>query len=481
MNHRSVFNMLGRILCLEAAMLVFPIAVALIYREATVFSFAVSIAISLLVGSIMILLSGKKEHIIFAKDGLITTAAAWLFMSLIGALPFWLSGEIPSYIDAFFETVSGFTTTGASILTDVEAMSCSLLFWRSFTHWCGGMGVIVLMMAIMPTSSGRSMHIMRAEMPGPTVGKLVPRVRDTAKILYLIYIVLTLCEILMLWAGDMTLFESVVHSLGTAGTGGFGIKADSVGSYSAYSQWVITAFMLIFGINFNLYFLFLAGKVKSAVKSEELRAYFAIVVLAVILIAVNCAKLFDSVSVAVRASAFQVASIITTTGYSTVNFDMWPGFSKAILFILMFVGGCAGSTAGGIKVSRILMMFKTICSDLRRMAHPRAVTTMRFEGKTVDGSTCRGIGEYLMLYLFTFGAFFLLVSLEPFDFETNFTAVATCINNVGPGFAGVGPASSFSAYSGFSKIVLSLAMLLGRLEFYPLLLAVLPSTWSNRA
>ncbi len=473
--------MLGRILCLETAMLAFPIAVALLYREATVGALAISAAISLAVGILMMLLSGKNEHVIFAKDGLVTTAAAWLFMSLIGALPFWLSGEVSSYIDAFFETVSGFTTTGASILTDVEAMSRSLLFWRSFTHWCGGMGVIVLMMAIMPTSSGRSMHIMRAEMPGPTVGKLVPRVRDTAKILYLIYIALTLCEILMLWVGDMDLFESVVHSLGTAGTGGFGIKGDSIGSYSAYSQWVITAFMLIFGINFNLYFLVLAGKAKSAVRSEELRAYFIIVAVATGAIAVNCFKLFGGVAEAIRTSAFQVASIITTTGYSTVNFDLWPGFSKTVLFILMFVGGCAGSTAGGIKVSRILMMFKTICSDLRRMAHPRAVTTMRFEGKTVDGATRRGIGEYLMLYLFTFGAFFLLVSFEPFDFETNFTAVATCINNVGPGFAGVGPAASFAAYSGFSKLVLSLAMLLGRLEFYPLLLAALPSTWSNRA
>lgn len=472
--------MLGRILCLEAALLTLPGVVALIYREDTLTAFALSIAISAALGLAMVLLSGRHEHIIFAKDGLVTTAAAWLLMSLVGALPFYISGEIPSFIDAFFETVSGFTTTGASILTDVEKMSHGMLFWRSFTHWCGGMGIIVLMMAIMPTSSGRSMHIMRAEMPGPTVGKLVPRVRDTAKILYLIYIALTFCEIIFLRCGDMTLFESIVHSLGTAGTGGFGIKVDSIGSYSAYSQWVITVFMLIFGVNFNLYFLLLARKLKSAFKSEEMRAYFIIVVLAAAAIAVNTYHMFDSVADAVRASAFQVASIITTTGYSTVDFNLWPSFSKAVIFILMFIGGCAGSTAGGIKISRIIMMFKTIANDLRRLAHPRAVTTVSFEGKTVDEPTRRGVGEYLMLYLFVFGACFLAVSFESFDFETNFTAVATCINNVGPGFGGVGPASSFAAYSPLSKIILSVAMLLGRLEFYPLLLAALPATWTRR-
>lgn len=472
--------MLGRILCLEAALLVLPAAVAAIYRESTLPAFALSIAISTALGLIMVLASGKREHIIFAKDGLITTALAWLLMSLVGALPFYISGEIPSLVDAFFETVSGFTTTGASILSDVEQMSRGMLFWRSFTHWCGGMGVIVLMMAIMPSPSGRAMHIMRAEMPGPTVGKLVPRVRDTAKILYLIYIALTLCEILFLWAGDMNLFESIVHSLGTAGTGGFGIKHDSVGSYSAYSQWVITVFMLIFGVNFNLYFLILARKLKSALKSEEMRAYFILVAVASAAIAVNTLDMFDSLADAIRTSTFQVASIITTTGYSTVDFNLWPGFSKAILFILMFFGGCAGSTAGGIKLSRIIMMLKTVANDLRRLAHPRAVTTVSFEGKTVDETTKRGVGEYLMLYLFVFGACFLAVSLDSFDFETNFTAVATCINNVGPGFAAVGPASSFADYSAFSKLVLSAAMLLGRLEFYPLLLAALPATWTRR-
>lgn len=481
MNHRSVFNMLGRILRLEAFLMLLPMIVALLYDEDSVMAFFAAICVAYVAGLVLKLLSGKKEdHMIFAREGLVTVAAAWVLLSAIGALPFYFSGEIPSYTDAFFETVSGFTTTGASILTDIESMSHGLLFWRSFTHWIGGMGVIVLIMAIMPTSSGRSMHIMKAEMPGPIIGKLVPRVRDTAKILYLIYIVLTLVEIIFLLAGDMDLFESVVHSFGTAGTGGFGVKSDSIGGYSAYSQWVITIFMLVFGINFNLYFLILIGRIKSVLKSEELRAYFLIVAAAIAVVMANVYHLFGNFTDALRHSAFQVASIITTTGYATTDFNLWPGTAKTVLLMLMFIGGCAGSTAGGIKVSRIFMMFKTIGNNLLKMLHPRAVTTVRFEGKPVDEATRRGVGEYIMLYFFIFAVFLLLISFEPFGFETNFSAISACINNVGPGFAAVGPAANFASYSVFSKYVLSFAMLLGRLEIYPLLLALMPGTWLKK-
>ena len=427
--------MLGLTLRLEAILMLLPLVVSLIYGEDCVTAFIAAIAIAFGAGVILKLISGKEENMVLAREGLVTVAAAWVFLSAVGALPFYFSGEIPSYTDAFFETVSGFTTTGASVITDVESLSYGILFWRSFTHWIGGMGVIVLVMAITPTSSGRSMHVMRAEMPGPIVGKLLPRVRDTAKILYLIYIALTVAEILFLVAGDMNLYESIVYSFGTAGTGGFGIRGDSVGSFSAYSQWVITAFMLIFGVNFNIYFLILMGRVKNVLKSDELRAYILIVVAAIGVVAVNIYHLFGNLADTMRYASFQVASIITTTGYATADFNLWPGTSKIILLLLMFVGACAGSTAGGLKVSRIVIMFKTLGNNLRKMLRPRSVTTVRFEGKAVDEATRRGVGEYLMLYLFLYAAFMILISFEPFDFETNFSAIAACINNVGPGFS----------------------------------------------
>ena len=481
MNHKSVLNTLGLMLRLEAALLLLPMVVALLYDEKTVMAFVITIALAFGVGILLKILCKKHDQIIFAKDGLVTVALAWIILSAVGALPFYISGEIPSYIDAFFETVSGFTTTGASILTDITSLSRGLQFWRSFTHWMGGMGVIVLLMAIQPSSSGRSMHIMRAEMPGPIVGKIVPKVRDTAKILYLIYIVLTLAEVIFLLAGDMNLFESLVHSFGTAGTGGFGIKPDSLAGYSAYSQWVITIFMLIFGVNFNLYFLVLIGRASNILKSEEFRAYIGIVIASIAVITYNIYHLFGNFADSLRHASFQVASIITTTGYATTDFNLWPNTSKVILLLLMFIGGCAGSTAGGIKVSRIFIMFKTIGNNLKKMLHPRSVSTIQFEGKTIDESTRRGVGEYLMLYLALYAMFLLLLSFEPFDFETNFSAISACFNNVGPGFGAVGPASSFTAYSGFSKIVLSFSMLFGRLELYPILLALMPSTWRKNS
>ena len=479
MNRRMVVYMLGQIVKLEAALLVLPLVVSLLYRESCALHFAIVAAGALVVGFAMTLLSRPGTQVMYAKEGFVIVAVAWLLLSAIGALPFYFSGEIPSYVDAFFETVSGFTTTGASILTDVEAMSHGLLFWRSFTHWIGGMGVLVLMMAIVPSASGRTMHIMRAEVPGPIVGKLVPRVRDTAKILYLLYLVLTVVQVVLLLCGGMNLFDSLIHTFGTAGTGGFGTYADSLGSFSPYIQWIIAIFMLLFGVNFNLYYLLLVRHFRDALTSRELWAYGGIVVVAVAVITGNIYSLYQSFGEAVRQATFQVSSIITTTGFATTNFDQWPGLSKAVLLMLMFIGGCAGSTAGGLKVSRIQLLVKSIQRELRRLLHPRSVGVVKLEGRRVDDATVQGAGTYLALYLLLFAGIFLVVSLEPFGLESNFSAVAACFNNVGPGFGEVGPAGSYAAYTGLSKVVLSVAMLLGRLEIYPLLLALAPSTWTK--
>lgn len=477
MNYRMIFHMVGQITKLEAALLLLPTCVALLYRESCVFALLFTAVFALCVGFAFTLFSRPRSQVIFAKEGFVIVALAWMLLSAIGAIPFCLTREIPSYIDAFFETVSGFTTTGASILTDVESMSRGLLFWRSFTHWIGGMGVLVLIMALLPTGSGRSIHIMRAEVPGVTVGKLAPRLRDTAKILYLIYIALTLVEIGFLLAGGMSAFDSVVHAFGTAGTGGFGIRADSIAGYSPYLQWVITVFMLLFGVNFNVYFLLVMRHFGKALRNGELWMYLCIVLCATGLITLNTVSLYNGVGETVRHAAFQVSSIITTTGYATTDFNLWPDFSKAILLALMFVGGCAGSTAGGLKVSRILLLFKTFRRDLQRQLHPHAVGAIKLDGKRLDDGAVQSVSAYILLYFVVFGAGFLLLSLEPFGLETNFSAMAACLNNVGPGFAAVGPAGNFSIYSGFSTLLLSLAMLLGRLEIYALLLTLTPSTW----
>ena len=480
MNRRMVFYTVGQILLLEAVLLVLPLAVSLVYAESCFTSFIITILITAASGFLLKLIFKPKDHVIFAKEGFLIVALAWLMMSLFGALPFVLSREIPSFINAFFETVSGLTTTGASIIPDLSVMSKGILFWRSFTHWIGGMGIIVLIMAIIPTTSGRSIHVMRAEMPGPIVGKLVPRIRDTAKILYLIYIVMTAVEIVLLKLGDMSLFDSVVHSFGTAGTGGFGIRGDSLGSYSAYSQWVITIFMLIFGVNFNLYYLLLVRRARTVFRSEELRAYAAVVVAAVVMIAINIRGIYETFGETIRHAAFQVSSVITTTGYATVNFDLWPGFSKAVLFILMFIGGCAGSTAGGLKVSRVFLLVRMVRNNIRKILHPRAVASVSFEGKILDERTQKSVSNYLSIYVLSLFAVFLIISLDPFDLETNLTAAVSCFNNVGPGLAGVGPAMNYNGYSVLSKIVLSFSMLLGRLEIYPLIIAFIPASWLKK-
>lgn len=481
MNKKMIFSTVGKIAIAEALLMILPLIVSLIYGESrVVMAFLITIAIAGVIGALLHFTFKTQNKLIFAKEGFIIVAFGWLIMSAIGALPFVISGDIPSYIDAFFETVSGFTTTGASILTNVEAMSRGNLFWRSFTHWIGGMGVLVFVMALLPTLSDRSIHIMRAEMPGPIVGKLVPKARETARILYVIYLALTLLQIVLMCLGGMPVFESIVHSFGTAGTGGFGIKSDSIVSYSPYLQWIITVFMLIFGVNFNLYYLIIMKKLKLAISSGEFWAYIGIVLASTSIVFINILPEFSNAGDALRHSAFQVASIITTTGYSSVDFNLWPGFSKTVLLILMFVGACAGSTGGGFKVTRIVMIFKSIKQELRRMIHPRSVNAVRFEGKTLDSATINGVGTYLALYIIFLIGTLLLISFEPFDFETNFSAALSCINNIGPGIGAVGPMSSFADYSGFSKIVLSFAMLFGRLEIYPLLIALTPSTWTKK-
>ena len=467
-------------LCAEAGMLLLPALIAVYYHERCVWALLLAAAVALAVGLVTVLLSRPGSNVIFAREGFCIVSLAWIALSAVGALPFVFSGEIPRYVDAFFETASGFTTTGASILANVEAMSHGLLFWRSFTHWVGGMGILVFVLAIVPSVSERSIHILRAEMPGPIVGKLVPRSRDTASLLYKIYISMTLLEILLLLAGGMPPFESVVHAFGTAGTGGFSCRNISIAGYSPYLQWVITVFMFLFGVNFNLYYLLLLRKFRDVLHSTELLVYGAIVLLSASLVTVNILPVCSSAEEAVRQAAFQVSSIITTTGFSTANFDLWPTFSKAILVLLMFIGACAGSTGGGIKVSRVVILGKTVQKELRRLCHPRSVNSVRFEGKPLDETTNRGVLIYLAAYLFCFIAVLLVLCLEQSDFVTNFTAAASCFNNIGPGLNMVGPAANYTHYSDLSKVALSFAMLLGRLEIFPLLIFFSPEVWLQR-
>ncbi len=483
MNLKKVINVIGKITQAEAILLLLPLLVSLLYREKCAFAFAVTAGASLIIGTLLSVTVKPKTHTIYAREGFAIVALVWIVTAAIGAVPFTICGEIPSYIDAFFETVSGFTTTGASILRDVESLSHGTLFWRSFTHWIGGMGVLVFVMAIVPNVSDRSIHIMRAEMPGPIIGKLVPRVKDTAKILYIMYIAMTLVQIVLLVIGKMPLFDSVLHAFGTAGTGGFGIKADSIAGYSPYLQWVITVFMLLFGINFNLYYLIIIRRFKSAIKSGELWCYLGIFAASSALITVNIYPRFGSVADSVRHSAFQVASIMTTTGYATTDFNLWPVLSKSILLILMFIGACAGSTGGGFKISRLIIMVKSARRELKRLLHPHSVNTARFEGKPLDNHTLHNVTIYFSIYMMCILIIFLILCLETgeiFDIETNFSAAVSCFNNIGPGLSGVGPAASYADYSVLSKLVLSFAMLFGRLEIFPMLIVLSPSTWTKK-
>lgn len=469
---------IGRILWTEAVLLLLPALVSLLYGEPAL-PFLAPILLLLLAG--LPLCRRPKQTALYARDGFAVVALAWLLMSAFGALPFVLSGSIPHFIDAFFETVSGFTTTGATILTEVESLPQGILFWRSFTHWIGGMGVLVFVMAVLPMTDGHGMHLLRAEMPGPSVGKLVSRMSDTAKILYSIYLAMTILEIVLLVLGGMPLFDSCIHAFGSAGTGGFSNKNLSVGAYnSAYFDIVIGVFILLFGVNFNLYYFLLVRRFRDVFRSEELWAYLAIVAAAVLAIAVDILHMYKSFAQSLRYSFFQVASIITTTGYATADFNLWPTFSKGILVTLMFIGACAGSTGGGIKVARIVILAKASWGDMRKMLHPNAVTTTRFEGKALTDKHIRSVHLFLTVYLLVFAASFLLLSLNGFDIVTTFTALTACINNIGPGLEMVGPMGNFSAFSRASKLLLSFDMLVGRLEIFPMLLLFAPSIWTRR-
>ena len=481
MNYRMIGFVIGRILLTEAALLMLPMAVAAACGEA-VLPFLIP-ALLLAVIGLALGLKAPKRSSLYARDGFAVVALAWVLMSAFGAMPFVISGDIPHFVDAFFETVSGFTTTGASILTEIEPLGRGVLFWRSFTHWVGGMGVLVFVMAILPMSAGdgHGMHLMRAEVPGPSVGKLVSRMGDTAKILYGIYLAMTVIEIVLLLLGGMPLFDACIHAFGTAGTGGFSSRNLSVGAYdSAYFDVIIGVFMLLFGVNFNLYYFLLIKRFRDVFRSEELRAYLLIVGAAVAAIAADIVHIYGTVGRSLRYAFFQVASIITTTGFATADFNAWPEFSRAILVILMFVGACAGSTGGGVKVARVVILCKTSLGDMRKMLHPNAVTTVRFEGKPLTDRTIRSVHLFLTVYILIFTVSVLLLSLDRFDLITTFTAVAACINNIGPGLEVVGPMGNYAQFSPAAKLLLSFDMLVGRLEIFPMLLLFAPSIWKRR-
>ena len=481
MNYRMVAFVLGRIFAVEAGLMLFPLICAMLYGEWYLLpAFLLPAALLAVLGFIT---SRKtpKNTTIFARDGLAIVALVWVLMSAFGALPFVISGEIPSFIDAFFETVSGFTTTGSTILTDVEALSHGTLYWRSFSHWVGGMGVLVFAMAVLPMTDGRAMHLMRAEIPGPTVGKISSKLSDSAKILYAIYFAMTFVEVVLLCAGGMPLFDSLIHTFGTAGTGGFSNKALSVGAYNnPYFEIVIGVFMLLFGINFNLYYFLLLRRFRDAFCSEEMLAYLGIVGFSTVTITLNILHLYDNVGTALRTAFFQVSSIITTTGYASADFNLWPTYSRIVICILMFCGACAGSTAGGLKISRIVIFLKAAKQDLNKMLHTHAVTTVRFEGKPLDEKVLRGVHNYFNIYMLLLTLSVLLLSLDGFDIVSTFTAVVTCFNNVGPGLEMVGPMGSFADFSAPAKLLLSFDMLAGRLELYPMLALFSPRLWRKR-
>ncbi|MCC2254090.1 TrkH family potassium uptake protein [Ruminococcus sp. CLA-AA-H200] len=480
MNKKMIIYILGKMLGVEGAVLLIPAIVSFVYGERSGLSF---VAVSVILAVIFLLLGRKKPEstTIYGKEGFVIVGLAWVLWSLFGALPFCISGSIPNYIDAFFETVSGFTTTGSTILTDIESLPMGVNFWRCFTHWIGGMGVLVFVLMITSLDDQNSMPLMRAEMPGPEADKLVPKARHTAKILYEMYFVLTAAEVVLLMFGGMNLYDAVVHSFSTAGTGGFSNRNASVSFYdSAYIDGVITVFMILFGVNFNLYFLLLLKDWKSVLKNEELRAYLGIIATAIAVITVNIVNIYGSVLHAFRYASFQVASIITTTGFYTADFELWPQLSQVILLTVMFVGACAGSTGGGIKVCRFVILCKSIRQELKKILHPNAVTVVKMNGKKVSAETLRGINVYFAAYIFIMVLSVILVSIDNFDFATSFSGVLTTINNVGPGISKVGPVDNFYMFSPLSKIVFSFDMLVGRLEIIPFLLMLSLDLWRRR-
>ena len=481
MNYKMMCRFLSYI-CAAEAVFMLPALALSIYdgKIRTVFGFAVAICIAVALHIVLRLLSRNNSNRMTAREGFVCTAASWILMSLIGAVPFVVSGEIPHFIDALFEIVSGFTTTGSSIVPNVEVLSRGILYWRSFSHWVGGMGVLVFLLALTPggkKNEGFTMHLFRAESPGPEVGKLVPKLRQTAVYLYSTYMVLSVLNFALLMLGDMNWFEALCTMFGTAGTGGFGVKADSIGGFSPYIQNVTTVFMLLFGVNFSCYYLILLRQFRSVFKDEELRLYFCLVTVSILLITWNIVDMYDTLGESIRHAAFQVASIISTTGYSTVDFDLWPTFSKGILTVLMITGACAGSTCGGMKCARVLLLFKGLRRNIRQMVHPNRVEVVRVNGRAVDEKTMSGVNGYLSAYILILFLSFVVVCFDGFSIGTNISAVLACFNNIGPGFEAVGPMMNFENYSVLSKLVLTFDMLAGRLEIFPILLFFAPGSW----
>lgn len=478
MNRSVIQYILGHVLMLEGLLLAVPCLTALIYLEKEGFSYLFAAILCVAVGKLMTL--NKPENTVFyLKEGCITTALSWIFLSIFGCLPFVFTKEIPFLPDALFETVSGFTTTGASILSDVESLSHCSIMWRSFTHWIGGMGVLVFLLAVVPMSGGSHINLMRAESPGPSVGKLVPTVKSTARLLYIIYFGMTILELILLMLGGMSLFDAINTSLSTAGTGGFGFKNDSLASYSPYIQWVVTIFMLLFGVNFNAYYFIIFKQIKKAISMEEVKYYLIVMFTGAILIFFNILKHCSGIFEAITQAAFQVSSVMTSTGFSTVDFDRWPQTSKTILVALMFVGACAGSTGGGIKVSRFIILIKTVYKELHSYIHPKSIKKINIDGKPVPHEVVRSVNVYFITFVLIFTVSMLLISLEGKDLVTNFTAVTATINNTGPGLNLVGPAQNFGHFSPLSKFVLMFDMLAGRLELFPLLILFHPSVWKE--
>lgn len=480
MNYSMIVYIIGWILAVEAALMVPSGVVAIIYGETVGWVFAATITLCLALG-LPLIRRMPKNRVFYLKEGSVTVAASWIIMSIMGAVPFVLSGAIPHPVDALFETVSGFTTTGSSILASVEELPYCILFWRSFTHWIGGMGVLVFLLCLLPlTGSGYSMNLMRAESPGPAVSKLVPKVRETAKMLYGLYIFLTLLQLGLLLLGRMPLFDALCITFGSAGTGGFAIKNDSMGSYTIYQQAVTTIFMILFGVNFNVYFLFYMRKPKEAFRCEEARWYLAIIAASTLIITFFIRDSFENLALAFHHAAFQVGTIITTTGFATVDFNLWPAVPRTILVTLMLIGACAGSTGGGIKVSRIVILFKSVLLEMRRNLHPNVIQKVKFEGHVMERTTLRSVMIFFAAYAFIFAVSTLLIAVDNYDLTTNFTAVAATLNNIGPGLELVGPMGNFADFSPFSKLLLSFDMLVGRLEIFPMLLLFAPSIWKRR-
>ena len=479
MNYGIIRYTLGWVLEIEASCMILPLICAAIYGETQCMPYLIACIILCALCGAALAFRPPKSKAMYAKEGFTAVALSWIVLSIFGAVPFFATGYIPNFIDALFETASGFTTTGASILTDVERLPHCLLLWRSFTHWIGGMGVLVFLVAILPLSGGDNMYLVKAESPGPSVSKLVPKVRTTAKILYLIYFGFTIVEVILLLIGKMPLFDAVTLSLGTAGTGGFAVRNSGLADYTAYQQWVITIFMILFGIDFSIYYLLLIRKLRLALRSDEVRTYLCVIVAAVVIIAFNCRGMYGTIGETVRHSAFQVSSVITTTGYSTVDFNLWPQLSKTILVMLMFMGACAGSTGGGIKVSRIIILFKSIFKEIKIAAHPNRTVKITMNGRVVAHETVRSVNVYMAAYIVIFFVSLLIISIDNFDFTTNFTAIASTLNNIGPGLNLVGPTESFSIYSGLSKLVMTFCMIAGRLEIFPMLILFSRNTWKK--